>query len=73
MFHFLPLIFYNLEMTAPWIILGKHLGKCPGEESVDAKRGNVYAVSLFTAFTAQCVRIEMHGATHGQLLLPVSV
>lgn len=42
------LIFYNLEMTAPWITQGKHLGKCPGEESAVTKRGHVGAVSLFS-------------------------
>lgn len=42
------LIFYNLEMTAPWITQGKHLGKCPGEESAVTKRGHVGAVSVFS-------------------------
>lgn len=39
---------YNLEMTVPWIIQGKHLGKCPGEESAITKRGYVCALSLFS-------------------------
>lgn len=63
------LIFYNLEMTAPWIIQGKHLGKCPGVESAVIKRGYVCTVSLFST---RCVSIEMPSANCGQLLLPVS-
>lgn len=42
------LIFYNLGMTAPWIIQGKHLGKCPGEESAVTKGSYVCPVSAFS-------------------------
>lgn len=42
-------------MTAPWIIQGKHLGKCPGEASAITKRGYVCAVSPFSRHSLHSV------------------
>lgn len=57
------LIFYNLGMTAPWIIQGKHLGKMPRRgKCCNQGRSCLHSLPILTTFTTQCVRIKMPSA-----------
>lgn len=69
MFHFLPFNFLQSRDDSTLDDSRETFGEMPRRQDGLC----LCRLLIFTALTAQCVRIEMLGATWGQLLLPVSV